>query len=106
VVADANRKSLEVAGTIWRMARDSAIGHVGLVANRIAGSLQEQVVRSFAEANGMPIFAIIPFDQEISDSGITGEPVNEERSAAIREIARLATVLESGSLPETADGTP
>jgi CO dehydrogenase maturation factor len=94
VVADANRKSLEVAKTICRMAKGSAIRQVGLVGNRIAGSSQEQAVRTFAEKNGIPVMAMIPFDQDVSDSGITGTPVDEGNSPAIREVSRLASVLE------------
>ena len=100
VVSDANRKSLEVAKTICRMAEDSAIRQVGLVGNRIAGPSQEQVVRTFAEKNGISLMGMIPFDQGVSDNGITGVPVDEGRSAAIREVSRLAAFLESGSQPE------
>jgi CO dehydrogenase maturation factor len=100
-VSDANRKSLEVAKTICRMAKDSAIRHVGLVGNRIAGPSQEQAVRACAEKNGIPILAMIPFDKDVSDSGITGAPVDERHSAAIREVARLAALVESGFQPQT-----
>jgi CO dehydrogenase maturation factor len=96
VVSDANRKSLEVAKTICRMAKDSAIRQVGLIGNRIAGPVQEQAVRAFAEKNGIPVLAMIPFDQEVTDNGITGAPVNEAGSPALHEVARLAAVLESG----------
>jgi CO dehydrogenase maturation factor len=96
VVSDANRKSLEVAKTICRMAKDSAIRQVGLVGNRITCPLQEEAVRTFAEKNEIPVLAMIPFDQDVSDSGVTGSSVDEGHSAAIHEIARLAALLESG----------
>jgi len=99
VVSDANRKSLEVAKTICRMAKDSAIKSVGLVGNRIAGPAQELAVRTFAEKNRISVFAMIPFDQDIADNGISGSPINEEHSVAIREITRLASSLESGFQP-------
>jgi CO dehydrogenase maturation factor len=100
VVSDANRKSLEVAKTICRMAKDSAIRHVGLVGNRITGPAQEQAFRLFAEKNEIPVLAMIPFDQDVSDSGITGVPIDEEHSAAVHAVAVLAGSLESGSRPE------
>ena len=103
VVSDANRKSLEVAKTICRMAKDSAIRQVGIVGNRIASPAQEQAVRTFSEKNGISILAMIPFDKEVSDNGITGAPVDEERSCAIREIARLAVALDSGPQPKKAE---
>jgi CO dehydrogenase maturation factor len=100
VVSDANRKSLEVAKTICRMAEDSGIRQVGLVGNRIAGPSEEQAVRSFAEKSGIPVLGMIPFDRAVSDNGITGAPVDEEHSAAILEAGRIAAFLESGSQPE------
>jgi CO dehydrogenase maturation factor len=99
VVSDANMKSLEVAKTICRMAKDSSIKNVGLVGNRIFNAVQEQAVRTFAEKNGIPVFAMIPYDQDVSDNGISGSPIHEEHSAAIKEIARLTSSLESGSRP-------
>jgi CO dehydrogenase maturation factor len=97
VVSDANRKSLEVAKTICRMAKDSAIRQVGLVGNRITGPAQEQAVLTFAEKNGISVLAMIPYDQDVSDSGVTGSPFDEGHSAAIHEVARLVVLLESGS---------
>ena len=97
VVSDANRKSLEVAKTICRMAKDSAIQKVGLVGNRIAGPVQEQAVRAFAEKNVISVLAMVPFDQDVSDSGITGAPVDGEHSAAVQEVTVLAGSLEPES---------
>jgi len=99
VVADANRKSLEVAKSICRMATDSSIRRVGLVGNRISGPAQEQVVRSFAETNGIPVLAMIPFDQGVFDAGITGTGTGSD-SAAVMAVSGLATLLDSGSLTE------
>jgi len=100
VVSDANRKSLEVAKTICHMARDSSIRQAVLVGNRITGPAQEQVLRAFAEKNKIPLMAMVPFDQGVFDNGITGTPVDEKRSPAIREVGNLATLLESGHSPE------
>jgi CO dehydrogenase maturation factor len=93
VVSDANRKSLEVAKTICRMAKDSAIRRVGLIGNRITGPVQEQAVRAFAENNQIPVLGMIPFDQGVCDNGISGISIDEARSAAIGEVTRLAGCL-------------
>lgn len=97
LVSDANRKSLEVAKTICRMAKDSEIRRVGLVGNRITGPAQEQAVRAFAEKDGIEVLAMIPFDQGVFENGISGTPVDEEQSAAIREIARIAGSISAES---------
>jgi CO dehydrogenase maturation factor len=103
VVSDANRKSLEVAKTICRMAKDSAIRQVGLVGNRIADPVQELAVRTFAEKNAISLVGMIPYDQGVSDNGITGAAVDEEHSAAILAVARLADSLEPDNRQGTAE---
>ncbi len=92
-VADANRKSLVVAATICRLARESGIRAIGLVANRIANSEQEAFFKSFAEENDLPVLGRIPFDQAVADAGMTGEAPGPE-SEALRAIGALAEQLE------------
>lgn len=96
VVTDANRKSLEVAKTICRMARDAGIPQAAIVGNRVSGPAQEQVVRDFAGRNSIPVLGLIPFDRGVFDNGIDGTPIDPGRSDAFREVARLAGTLESG----------
>jgi CO dehydrogenase maturation factor len=93
VVTDANRKSLEVARTIFRMAADSAIARVGLVGNRVTGPEQERIIRTFAGIHGIPVMAMVPFDQHVLDNGITGAPFAEEDSPALQAIAQLGDTL-------------
>jgi len=90
IVTDANRKSLEVARTIALIARDSLIPGIALVGNRIVDDRQREIVEAFASKNGIGIFAMIPFDQQVVDSGMTGEAIDESSSAAIRRIGLLA----------------
>ena len=102
IVSDANRKSLDVAGTIYRMAEGSQIPRSGLMGNRISGPAQEAIVRSFASRNGIPVSGMIPFDQGVFDNGVDGTPLDPERSPALREVDRLASDLES--LPHPKNG--
>ncbi len=93
VISDANRKSLEIAGTICRLAGNSAIKKVCLVGNRIADARQELAVRTFADNNGIEILAMIPFDQKVAEAGMTGDPINDDNSAALRAIGALAETI-------------
>jgi CO dehydrogenase maturation factor len=97
VVTDANKKSLEVARMICAMAGGSAVRHVGLVGNRIAGPEQEDAVQVFAIRNSLAVFAILPFDAAVAESGITGETIDEKRSPAIQAVADLAGRIRAGS---------
>ncbi len=93
VIADANRKSLEISATICRLAANSAIKKVFLVGNRIADSRQETAVRTFAETHGIVILAMIPFDPLVADTGMTGNPLDEATSPALQAIGSLAETI-------------
>ncbi len=93
IVADANRKSLEVARTIHALARKSQIGRVALVGNRVADDRQRQIITGFAETRGIEIIAMIPYDNQVAGSGITGDVIDESSSPALRETGNLARQL-------------
>ncbi|WP_292546453.1 ArsA-related P-loop ATPase [Methanoregula sp.] len=94
-VTDANRKSLEIAATICRLAKGSDIRTIGLVANRVTGAQQEQAIRAFAEAHDLPVLGLVPFDQQVADAGVTGEAVDPSASGAVQAIEGLAKSLEN-----------
>jgi len=93
VIADANRKSLEIAGTICKLARNSAIKNVYIIGNRIADARQEAAVWAFAEKNGIGVLALIPFDNQVADAGMTGEPIGYDNSPALQAIGNLAKTI-------------
>jgi CO dehydrogenase maturation factor len=95
VVSDANRKSRETASAICRIARDSAIRDIRLVGNRIAGTRDEEVLRSCAAENEVPLAALIPYDRDVAEAGITGDPVKKSESGAVAAISLLARSLGS-----------
>ena len=101
IVADANRKSLEVAKTIYRLAKESAIPRVGLIGNRVADARQREAITAFAGANGIPVFAMISFDPIVAEAGITGEDIDREKSPALRQIAGFAKNLRETGTQET-----
>jgi CO dehydrogenase maturation factor len=97
IVADANRKSLEVGRNIHILAKDSRISRVALIGNRVADDRQRMLITEFAEKNSIELITMIPFDSAVADSGITGEGIDEQSSVAIREIGRLAANLGGSS---------
>jgi CO dehydrogenase maturation factor len=99
IVSDANRKSLEVAKTIYNLARESSIRQVGLIGNRIADERQRDAIIAFAGVNGIPVAAMIPFDKAVADAGMTGEMIDERVSPALQAIGILAgSFLETGRI--------
>jgi CO dehydrogenase maturation factor len=105
VVTDANRKSLDIAKNICTIAAKSNIANIGLVGNRITGLKEEEAIRSFAARNQFRLFALIPFDQQVADAGITGSAVEETSSCAFTEIRRLANqLMKTGDAYYTTNG--
>lgn len=95
-VADANKKSLATASTICRLARETGIRDIGLVANRIATPRQDRIFHLFAEEHSLEIMGMIPYDPEVAEAGMTGEPVDPRTSEAMKAVANLANRLEHG----------
>jgi CO dehydrogenase maturation factor len=93
VVADANKKSLETARAICRMAAGSPIREVGLVANKIAGPAEKDIFSAFAKKYNLPVLGMIPFDLQVLNAGITGQKVDEKNSVAVGAISQLAQKL-------------
>jgi CO dehydrogenase maturation factor len=94
VVTDADRKSLMIAASICRLTTGSEIRKIGLVGNRITGTQQEMILRTFAEKNGLDILAIIPYDLKVAESGITGVAIDEKTSVAVTAIQHLADEMQ------------
>ncbi|MCK9580741.1 MAG: AAA family ATPase [Methanoregula sp.] len=97
VVSDANRKSRETASSIIRLARESAILDICLVGNRVANPREVEILRSCAEENQVLLAAYIPYDSDVADAGITGDPVRITDSGAPAAIAGLARNLEAAN---------
>jgi CO dehydrogenase maturation factor len=92
-VTDANLKSLETAANICRLAKESGIRTIGLVANRISDDRQEAAVRRFAEQHTLTVIAELPYDPLVADAGMSGEPLDRSASRAIKAIGKLAKKL-------------
>ncbi|MFA4876217.1 MAG: AAA family ATPase [Methanoregula sp.] len=93
VITDANRKSLETAAAICRLARGMETANVGLVGNRVDGPGQEMAIRRFADEHGLEIFAMIPYDRQVSETGISGNALDESSSVAFRALQEFAAGL-------------
>lgn len=90
VVTDANRKARETAAAIIRLARESDIPTIRLVGNRVASERQREILQSFADEQHVLPAAWIPFDPQVSEAGITGEPLPASPCPASEAIRALA----------------
>lgn len=98
VVTDANRKSRETAAAILRLARESDIPAVRIIGNRISGPRQEEILHAFSCEQQVPLAALIPYDLQVADAGVTGEVVDRETSPAFAAVRVLAGSLAQKQL--------
>ncbi len=91
VVSDANRKSLAIASTIAKMAREAGISRVAMVGNRVESEEQKGIISSFASQHEIPLQGVVPFDCAVVDSGINGSSVLAlAGTPALESIEKLA----------------
>jgi CO dehydrogenase maturation factor len=63
IVAEAWFRSLETARRYAVLARDLGIGRVAVVANKVRGADEAQVVEAFCDRHGMEVLGAIPYDE-------------------------------------------
>lgn len=85
-------KSLETGRRMAVLAKDLGIERVALVANKIRDERDLAAVREFAQANGLEIAGVIPFDEEMPGAERAGiAPLDHAPdSAAVTAIGELA----------------
>ena len=94
VVADANLKALEIAKHIHDLAAKAGMQQIFLVGNRVLNTAQEDVIKGFAEQNGMNLLALVPFDQKVIESEMRGEtPLLHKEFPAVQAIDGICEML-------------
>lgn len=94
IVADSNFKSLEIAKHISDLAAEAGMKQLYLIGNRIMDKTQEEVVKSYAEKNGLSILKFIPFDEKVIEADMLGEtPLNNQKISAVRAIDDICDAL-------------
>lgn len=82
VVTDAHQASLVTASRIVKMARETGISRIALVANRVFGPDGEEKISSLADSLAVPIAAVIPYDTLVLEAGMNGiSPVGMDTPA-------------------------
>ncbi len=66
VVAEPYYKSLETAVRTHDMAAEFNIPQIFLVANKVRTPADRQIIETFCEKHGLPIIAVIPYDDTIN----------------------------------------
>jgi CO dehydrogenase nickel-insertion accessory protein CooC1 len=89
-----NLKSLEVAKHIHDLAAKAGMKQIFLVGNKVMDETQKEVIRSFAERNGLATLAFVPFDLKIIETEMHGEtPLKHKEIEAVRVIDSICEAL-------------
>lgn len=70
VVAEPYYRSLEAAGRIIRLAREMEIPEILAVANKVRNDEEEQAIRSYLEGLDVPVIAVIPHDENVTQADL------------------------------------
>jgi CO dehydrogenase maturation factor len=94
IVADSNLKSLEIAKHIYDLAAKAGMKHLYLVGNRVMNQAQEDAIRDFAERNGLPVLALVPFDSKVTEADMLGKtPLKRKDIVAVQAIDNICESL-------------
>jgi CO dehydrogenase maturation factor len=95
VVGEPYFKSLETASRSFALAKDLGIANVRMIANKVRSARDEATVRDFAGRHGLPIAAVVPYDEAVVAADERGTALIEYQPAApaVTAIRRLADEL-------------
>lgn len=100
IVGEPYFKSLETASRSFALAKDLGIAHVSMVANKVRTPRDEETVREFAARHGLPIAAVVPYDEAVVAADERGMALIEYQPGApsVGAIRRLAEELLTPNL--------
>lgn len=95
IVVEPYYRSLEAGGRFFRMAKELEIKKVAAIANKVKTPEEEEAIRQYCEKIGLPVDAIIPYDEKISEADNAGIAIMDydSSSIAVAAINKLADEL-------------
>ncbi|MDQ4143526.1 MAG: hypothetical protein M3198_07250 [Actinomycetota bacterium] len=96
VVLEPYRKALETARRTHYLARELGIPRIFGVANKVRDAGERQEVEAFAEQLGLPLLAIIPYDEAVREADRDGVAIIdlEPEGTTVTTVARLLDEIE------------
>ena len=72
-VTDSSLKSLETVRKLHNLAKEAGIKKAFIVGNKVANSAERDLIKKFAESNGMQLLGFVPYDEQILKADMEGE---------------------------------
>ena len=100
IVIEPYFKSLEAAGRVVELARNLGVPIVYAVANKVQSARDETAIRSFCATKSLPVVAVVPLDDDVSEAERQGcAPIDfAPDAAAVAAIRSLARGVLSGAV--------
>jgi CO dehydrogenase maturation factor len=73
IVTEPYFRSLETARRLFRLANEIPIEKVFGVANKVRNKSEETAIRSFLDQKSLPLLAIIPYDECVSQADLNAQ---------------------------------
>ncbi len=79
IVTDMSRKGLATAKRIKELAEELKLNFrkIFLIANRITSREAEETIRRFADEEGIELLAVLPYDENVAEVDLRGDPVTK-----------------------------
>src|SRR5262245_3777964 len=99
VIGEPYFKSLETARRTFTLAHELGIADVRMVANKVRSGQDEETMRSFAGRHGLPVAAVVPYDEAVIRADERGIALIdlEPDAPSVRAIHGLADHLLDGA---------
>ena len=102
VVTDMSKKGLSTAKRIKEMSKELKLDFKGiyLIGNRIMTKEAEEIIKKFAEEEGIPLIEFLPYDEKIAELDMKGLPVTQlpEDSEFAKKVKKVAELLIGASI--------
>jgi CO dehydrogenase maturation factor len=89
-------RSLETVGRMAPLARELGIEHVWVVANKVRGERDEEIIRSYCADRGIEVGGVVPWDEAIQEADREGRALMdyEPTAPAVMAVEWIADLLE------------
>lgn len=93
-------RSLEAASRFAEMARELGISNVEAIANKVRNAEEEQAITDYCKKIGLPVAAIIPFDEQVMAADLKGLAVMDydKDAKVIKALEKFAKTISLSKL--------
>lgn len=97
VITDMSKKGLSTAKRIKALSNELKLDFKGiyLIGNRIMSKEAEEVIKKFANEEGIPLIEFLPYDEKIAELDLKGLPITQlpENSGFAKKVKKIAEFL-------------